>query len=153
MNRSGKTDCRYFDRVVKQKKVDKVLGQTDILIMALPGTPETYHFIDAKRIALLPKHAVVVNVGRGNALDADALAAALKEEKLWAAALDVFEKEPLDPDDPLWDCPNLLITPHIAGFLTLDYTRDKNFEIFLNNLKNYLSGKPLNQVIDRSRGY
>ena len=153
VNRSGKTDCRFFDRVVKQNKVDEVLGQTDILIMCLPGTPETCHFIDARRIALLPGHAAVVNVGRGNAIDTRALADALREGKLWAAALDVFEKEPLDPEDPLWDCPDLLITPHIAGFLTLDYTLEKNFEIFLGNLKNYLDGKPLNQVIDRNRGY
>ena len=153
VNRSGKTDCRFFDRVVKQNKVDEVLGQTDILIMCLPGTPETCHFIDARRIALLPGHAAVVNVGRGNAIDTRALADALREGKLWAAALDVFEKEPLDPEDPLWDCPDLLITPHIAGFLTLDYTLEKNFEIFLGNLKNYLDGKPLNQVINRNRGY
>ena len=142
-----------FDRVVLSDEVDSVLPETDILIMCLPGTDKTTHFIDARRIAMLPSHAVVVNVGRGNALDQYALADALVEERIAAAALDVFEKEPLDPEDRLWDTPNLLITPHIGGNMTLGYTVDKCMKLYMEDLDNYLNGRKLVREIDRSRGY
>ena len=82
-----------------------------VAIRALPGTPHTRHFMNAERIAMLPPQAYLVNVGRGISLDQYALADALKAGKIAGAALDVFEKEPLDPADPMWDCPNLFITP------------------------------------------
>ena len=109
--------------------------------------------MNRERIALLNSEAVLVNVGRGNALEQDALAQALREGKLHAAALDVFEKEPLPEEDPLWSCPNLLITPHVAGNLTAPYTVEKNVEIFCSNLKNFLEGRPLMHIVDRNRGY
>ena len=153
VNRSGSSRCHAFTRIVKPEKVEKVLPETDILVMALPGTPQTYHFMNRERIALLNSEAVLVNVGRGNALEQDALAQALREGKLHAAALDVFEKEPLPEEDPLWSCPNLLITPHVAGNLTAPYTVEKNVEIFCSNLKNFLEGRPLMHIVDRNRGY
>ena len=153
VNRSGLARSRAFTRIVKQEKVDRILPDTDILVMALPGTSETYHFLNRERLALLPDSAIVVNVGRGNAVDQDALAQALKDGKLSAAALDVFEKEPLPADDPLWDCPNLLITPHIAGDLTAPYTLEKNVEFFCDNLCRFINGQPLERIVDRRRGY
>ena len=154
INRRGKNpDADLFDRIFPQEDLDEVLPETDILLMALPGTGETRHMIDARRIALLPAHAVVVNVGRGNALDERALADALNEGRLYGAGLDVFEREPLDPADPLWETRNLLITPHVAGNMTLGYTVDRSVELFLEDLENYCSGRPLKRLVDRSTGY
>ena len=154
VNRRGHNpDETLFDRIVMQEDLDSVLPESDILLLALPGTAKTKHMIDKRRIALLPSCAVVVNVGRGNAIDQYALADALNEEKLWGAALDVFEKEPLDKDDPLWETKNLLITPHVAGNMTLGYTVDKTVELFLEDLDNYCCGRPLQRLVDQQAGY
>ena len=102
---------------------------------------------------MLPDDAYVVNVGRGSAVDEDALADALDADKLGGAALDVFRTEPLPEDSRLWKAKNLLITPHCAGNLTIDYTRDKNVALFCENLINYVEGKPLNHVVDKEKRY
>ena len=153
VNRSGRCDSEVFDRIVKTEDTDQILPETDILIMCLPGTKETEHFMNAERIALLPETSYLVNVGRGSSLDQEALCKALREERLAYAALDVFEKEPLQPEDPVWDCPRLLVTPHVAGFLTVPYTKRKNVEIFCANLKCYAAGEKLPTLVNRSRGY
>ncbi len=153
VNRSGKCPSPVYDRIVKQEQIAEVLPQTDILIMSLPGTDSTIHFMNAERIAMLPEHAILVNVGRGSTMDQYALADALKAGKLAGAALDVFEKEPLDPEDPLWDCPDLFITPHIAGNMTLPYTVERNAQIFCRNLEDYLNGRPFRRVVDKNIGY
>ena len=101
INRSGRDRKPDFNRTVSQDKTNDVLPETDILIMAVPGTDETRHFISDERIALLPKHAVIINIGRGNVLDPEALMNALKKERIFGAALDVFEKEPLEEDGPM----------------------------------------------------
>ncbi|MCR5467627.1 MAG: D-2-hydroxyacid dehydrogenase, partial [Lachnospiraceae bacterium] len=95
----------------------------------------------------------IVNVGRGTAIDEDALAKLLEEEKLGGAALDVFSTEPLPKDSKLWKTKNLLITPHAAGNLTVDYTLTKNVDMFCENLLRYAKGEPLNNLIDRKKGY
>ena len=77
----------------------------------------------------------------------------LREGKLAGAALDVFEQEPIPADDPLWDCPNLVITPHMAGNMTLDYTTEKITDQFLEDLDNYAAGRPLKHTVDRKRAY
>ena len=100
---------------------------------------------------LLPEGAYVVNVGRGSAIDEDALADLLENGHLGGAASDVFVNEPLPKESRLWKTKNLLITPHIAGNLTLDYTQDKNVEMFCEDLVNYTSGKPLKYVVDRKK--
>ncbi len=154
VNRRGvNPDETLFDRIVTQEYLDDVLPQTDILVMALPGTGQTWHMIDARRITLLPQDAVIVNVGRGNALDQYALADALDAGKLYGAALDVFEQEPLDPSDRLWETENLLISPHIAGNMTLGYTVDRSAELFIEDLGNYCAGKPLKRLVDKKEGY
>ena len=106
-----------------------------------------------RRIALLPEGAYVVNVGRGSAIDEDALADSLESGKLGGAALDVFRTEPLPKDSRLWNTKNLIITPHVAGNLTLEYTIKRNVELFCENLICYAEGLPMNQVVDRNRGY
>lgn len=101
--------------VVTNADLPELLPKTDILIMILPSRPDTDDILDAGMLANLPARARVVNVGRGSTIDEDALMAALRDGRLASAALDVVKTEPLPADSPLWDTPNLLITPHAAG--------------------------------------
>ena len=132
---------------------EPVLPETDVLVMSLPDVPSTRGILSRKRIELLPQGAYIVNVGRGSAIDEDALADALDSGKLGGAALDVFQTEPLPKDSRLWNTKGLLITPHFAGNLTLKRTIDRNVEMFCEDLINFSEGKPLNNFVDRNRGY
>ena len=152
LSRSGRT-VEGFDEVLPISELDRVLPQTQVLIMALPGTPETINILNRDRIALLNPDAYVINVGRGTALDQEALAEALNSGKLAGAALDVMMPEPLPQDHPLWETRNLILTPHVSGNMTLGYTCDRNVELFCANLANYAAGRPLNGLVDRKRGY
>ncbi|TWH30699.1 phosphoglycerate dehydrogenase-like enzyme [Isoptericola variabilis J7] len=106
---------RYGYPVVAREQLPEILPATDLLISLLPATPDTHHVLDAALLAQLPSHARFVNVGRGATVDEEALVAALRDGTLAGAALDVTEVEPLPEDSPLWDAPNLILTPHVAG--------------------------------------
>ena len=151
--RSGKCDEPAFDSVKTIDSLDDLLPAADLLVMSLPDTPETKNILSRERIALLPPNSYVVNVGRGSAVDEEALAESLNEGRLAGAALDVFKSEPLPGDSVLWNTANLLITPHVAGNLTLEHTLNVNVEMFCENLLNYGKGLPLNNQIDRNKGY
>lgn len=153
LSRSGKAQPGIYDAVYPISELDEVLKQTKILVMALPGTAETIHILNRERIALLPRDAYVINVGRGTAVDQAALKEALDAGKLAGAALDVMDPEPLPKDDPLWETKNLILTPHVSGNMTLGYTCDENVRLFCEDLKNYAAGRPLNGFVDRKRGY
>ena len=153
VSRSGISEEETFDRMLKVDGLDEVLPETDLLVMSLPETPETKGILSKERINLLPDDAYIVNVGRGSAIDEEALVEALNEERLAGAALDVFRQEPLPEESPLWHTKNLLITPHVAGNMTTDYTIDTNVDMFCENLVNYVEGKPLKNMISRERGY
>ena len=120
------------------------LPRTDLLVMVLPGTPDTVDVLNADRLALLPNHALVVNVGRGTTVDEDALLSALQEGSIAGAALDVTDTEPLPAESPLWDAPNLVLTPHAAGNRPLGAGDliATNVEALLNgaSLRNSLTG-------------
>ena len=151
--RSGRSAEPAFDRVLPTAELDRVLPTADALVMALPATPETAGILSRERIALLPEHAYVVNVGRGSAIDQQALGDALRAGRLAGAALDVMTPEPLPADDPLWDCPNTIITPHISGNMALGLTCDIDVDMFCADLKRYAAGEPLRNLVDRVRGY
>lgn len=151
--RSGVCREPAFDRVFKSSSLDAVLPETDLLILCLPATLETQGILSKARIEMLPDDAYIVNVGRGSAIDEEALAESLNRGKLAGAALDVFVTEPLPKNSRLWNTKNLLISPHVAGNLTHDYSLDKNVEMFCDNLLRYAAGKPLEHVVDRKRGY
>ena len=153
VNRGGGNPEGLFDRTVTVDRLEEVLPETDLLILSLPATAETKNILDAARLALLPETARLVNVGRGSAVDQQALEKMLREGKLAGAALDVFVQEPIPADDSLWDCPGLLITPHIAGNMTLDYTVEQIVNQFLENLRNYAEGLSLRRLVDRKRAY
>jgi len=152
LSRSGKS-AEGFDEVLPISRLDEVLPKTEVLVMALPGTPETVHILNRDRIALLPDDAYVVNVGRGTAIDQEALIDALNNDKLAGAALDVMNPEPLPQDHPLWSAKNIILTPHVSGNMTLGYTRDINVDMFCEDLANYAAGRPLNGLVNRKLGY
>ena len=151
--RSGKSSESVYDKVLSVKELDDVLPETDLLAMSLPATAETKGILSRERMALMPEGAYIVNVGRGSAIDEDALADNLESGHLAGAALDVFQTEPLPADNRLWKTKNLLITPHVAGNMTLPYTKDKNVNMFLEDLRNYKEGRPLRYLVDRRLGY
>ena len=151
--RSGKSSEQVYDKILPVSRLDEVLPETDLLAMSLPATSETRNILSRERIELMPKGSYIVNVGRGSAIDEETLADALESGHIAGAALDVFQTEPLPSDNRLWKIKNLLITPHVAGNMTLPYTRDRNVEMFLEDLKNFTEGKPLHFLVDKKLGY
>ena len=151
--RSGKSSETVYDKVLPVSELDTVLPETDLLAMSLPATVETNGILSRSRLEKLPEGSYLVNVGRGSAIDEDALADNLENGHLAGAALDVFQIEPLPSDSRLWKTKNLLITPHVAGNMTLPYTKDKNVEMFLEDLKNFVEGKPLHYLVNKKLGY
>jgi phosphoglycerate dehydrogenase-like enzyme len=130
--------------VVAESDLTAELRRTDVLIMILPATRATSGALDAGRLAALPAHACVINVGRGATVDEPALVAALEKGRIAAAALDVTETEPLPADSPLWEAPNLLLTPHAAGGRPVGAD-----ELISANLTALLAGRDLRNVVDR----
>ena len=151
-NRTGRS-VEGFDRVVPMERLDEILPQVDLLALALPGTKHTDNLISAQRIAAMKKTAILINVGRGNCIDQDALIAALNTGNLAGAALDVFRTEPIPQDDPAWNTPGLLVTPHCSGKMTMQFTRDTLVNTFCDNLKRFCEGKEMRHVVDPQLGY
>lgn len=153
-NRSGR-DVDVFDEVHKLDCFDEIIPNEDIdiLVLCVPGTPKCKGILSKSRIDSLPAKTYVINVGRGSAIDQDALVSALNEGRLAGAALDVTEPEPLPPDHPLWTARNCIITPHISGDMGLPYTVDKTVEFFCENLRRYTRGEELIKVVDVKEGY
>jgi phosphoglycerate dehydrogenase-like enzyme len=128
-----------------------LLRRSDVVMIACPLTPETYHLISRGEFAVMKPTAYLINVTRGGIIDEPALIEALETGQIAGAGLDVCEEEPLPPDNPLWDAPNLIITPHRAG--ASQHRPRETFEFFYQNLERYLKGeKPLN-LIDKRRGF
>jgi phosphoglycerate dehydrogenase-like enzyme len=130
--------------VVAEDDLEDELRRTDVLVMILPATAATAEALDAARLAALPPHALVVNVGRGSTVDEDALVAALQEGRIAAAALDVTAVEPLPAGSPLWDAPNLLLTPHAAGGRPVGADA-----LITHNVAALLDGGRLRNVVER----
>lgn len=143
LNRHPEKPVEGMDELHPLAQLEEWLPKADMVAMSLPETPETIHLMDARRLALLKRDAILVNAGRGTGVDCLALAEVLKEGRLWGAALDVTEPEPLPEDHPLWDCPNLLLTPHSAGGDRLEATVRRIAALALDNLNRFLAGEPL----------
>lgn len=131
--------------------VDEILPRIDILILAAPLTPVTRHMIDARRLALLPKGAILVNVARGALVVTDDMIAALESGHLGGAAVDVTDPEPLPPTSRLWDLPNVIITPHVGGQAATRLDDVTNF--FCENLRRYQAGERLINLVDKRLGF
>lgn len=143
----------YVDEQYTMDELHKLLPRADVVAMSLPGYAETYHVIGKEELSLMKKTAVLLNVGRGTAVDTDALCEALKQEQIFGAGLDVTSPEPLPKEHPIWDAPHTIITPHVSGGYALPETLMKIWELSLKNLKKYKSGEELDNRIDFSTGY
>lgn len=136
-----------FDEVYPMEKLDDLLPQADVAALVLPHSPQTAGLMDERRLSLMKDDAILLSAGRGTVLDQEALARVMKAGKLWGAALDVTDPEPLPKDSPLWDVPRLLLTPHVAGGMRLEITRRRCVEMALENLRRYVAGEPLRNVV------
>jgi phosphoglycerate dehydrogenase-like enzyme len=141
----------HVERVYAPEETDEVLAQSDFVVLLLPATPETENIINAARLARMKKTAWLLNFGRGALIDDAALVAAAKSGTIAGAILDVFRQEPLPKDDPFWSTENILVLPHIGG---LHPARDSMVAALLvENLRRFLDGAPLKEVVDRKAGY
>jgi len=139
------------ERVYAPEETDEVLAQSDFVVLLLPATPETENIINAARLSRMKKTAWLLNFGRGALIDDTALVAAAKSGSLAGAILDVFRQEPLPKEDPFWGTENILVLPHIGG---LHPARDSMVAALLvENLRRFLDGAPLKEVVDRKAGY
>ena len=141
----------YVDEILGPQDLDYLLGKSDYLAITVPLTKETYHLIGERELRLMKPSAYVINVARGGIIDQEALIRALKEGWIAGAGLDVFEEEPLPKDSELWKLENVVITPHVSG--ANPHYDDRAVRIFCENLKKYLEGKPLTNIVDKNAGY
>lgn len=139
----------HVDACFSVGQLPEVAASADYLVMSLPGTPATRHLVDARVLSAMPQHAVVINVGRGQCLDEQALDAALRAGSLGGAVLDVFESEPLPAGHFLWHTPRLQISSHTAA---VSYVEDIA-PLFVTNLKRFLDGRAPDFLVDFARGY
>jgi glyoxylate/hydroxypyruvate reductase A len=131
--------------------LDNLLPRMDFVVLCLPDTPATSHLFDAARLARMSPRAVLINVGRGSAVDEPALIEALQSGRLGGAALDVTAEEPLDPASQFWDMPQVLLTPHSIS--TVPNENRRIVEIFDDNLARFHQGLPLRNQLDKQAGY
>ncbi|MFJ9210298.1 D-3-phosphoglycerate dehydrogenase [Streptomyces sp. L-9-10] len=140
-----------FTRLHRPERLEARLPEADLVIVTLPHTPHTEGLINAERLALMKPTACLVNVGRGQTVRLDALTEALDKGRLRAAALDVFETEPLPAQHPLWRRPDVLITPHVAG--AGPHADERRLAVLLDNAKRFTEGKPLINEVEKANWY
>ena len=139
------------DGLFPPSKTEEVLRASDFVVIALPLTAETTGSVSEPQLRMMKSSAYVINIARGRIIDEAALVRALKEGWIAGAALDVFEREPLPEDSELWALDNVILTPHISG--EVDNYDDRVVALFKDNLRRYLAGEPLLNVVDKDRGY
>jgi phosphoglycerate dehydrogenase-like enzyme len=146
VNRSGTADSRDVHEIHRTAELNQCLPEADAIVISAPLTDETRGLIDAAAIARCKPGTILVNVGRGGVVDEAAMIEALRSGRLAGAALEVFAREPLPADSPLWDLPNVLVSPHTAG---LSVREDERIvSLFVENLGRYLRGQPLRNRVD-----
>jgi phosphoglycerate dehydrogenase-like enzyme len=141
-----------FERVVSLQALDAELPRHDVVVLAAPLTSNTAGLLDGKRLDLLPHSAIVVNVARGALLDEEALVVRLRDGRLRGAVLDVFREEPLATFSPLWQLRQVLLTPHVSPVSPGRFW-PRQLDLFLDNWRRYVSGMPLNNLVDKEAGY
>jgi phosphoglycerate dehydrogenase-like enzyme len=151
VTRQGISDSPYLYEVRPPIDLPQLLPRADAVVMTLPLTDQTSNLLDSDAIAAIKPGAILVNVGRGGVVDEPALIDALANGHLSGAALDGFATEPLDPDSPLWELPNVIISPHTAALAEAENARIVS--VFADNLRRYLAGDPLRNRVDPSLPY
>jgi phosphoglycerate dehydrogenase-like enzyme len=148
---TGDPEGTLPDRFYTPAQLHEMLAESDIVVIAVPLTPETRGMFNEAAFRAMKQDAFLINIARGSVCEEPALIRALQEGWIGGAALDVFEQEPLPPEHPLWRLPNVLISPHVAGF-TPHYDA-RAAQIFEENLARYMRGEPLLNRVDKARGY
>ena len=141
----------YADEILPAAELPRLLASSDYVVLSMPLTPETRGMIGENELRSMKPTASLINIARGPVVVEDALIRALRENWIAAAALDVFDQEPLPADSPLWDMENVIISPHISGGTEIYNVRA--VDIFCENLRRHLAGEPLKNVVDPDRGY
>jgi phosphoglycerate dehydrogenase-like enzyme len=139
------------DDVLSPERLPELLAKSDVVVLAVPHTPETKQLIGRAEIDRMKRGAFLVNIARGKLIDDSAVADALRDGRLGGAALDVFTREPLEPASPYWDLPNVIVTPHTSGAMQ-DYWTPL-VALFGENLRRFEKGEPLVNVVDKIAGY
>lgn len=142
----------YADEVHTLDALDLLLPKADVVALSLPGSDASRGLMDERRLRLMKHGAVLINVGRGSAVVTDALVSVCREGHIYAA-LDVTDPEPLPKEHPLWQTPNVFITPHISGFFHLPQTLDRIVSVSARNLARYAKGEPILNLVDSATGY
>ena len=143
--------ARYADLILPQTELSRLLEESDFVVLATPLTTDTYHLMSTPQFRAMKKDAFLVNISRGPVVDETALAEALRQGHIGGAALDVFEQEPLPQDSPLWELPNLLYSPHMAGSISVYPSMVQ--DVFVRNLERYVRGERLLTLVNKERGY
>jgi len=151
LDTQGKEKPSFVKELGAEKQLVEFLGRADFVVLTLPHTKDTHHFINKERLEAMQSHGVLVNIGRGGVVDEQALISALKEQRIAGAALDVTEEEPLPKESPLWEMDNVIITPHHSGIS--ERYMERAIDLFCENLKAYLAGEKLPNLVDKSAGY
>jgi phosphoglycerate dehydrogenase-like enzyme len=142
---------RNVDAVFTSEDMTQLLKESDFVVLALPLTRETHRIIGENQLRLMKSTAYLINVARGKVVDEGALIRALEENWIAGAALDVFETEPLPSNNHLWELPNVIFSPHLAGWM--DRYSEQATDIFCENLKRYIEGKKLIKIVNKKQGY
>lgn len=142
-----------LDRIFPSSALNEMLSELDVLVAAAPLTPETHHMLSDAQFAAMKKASIVINVGRGPVVDEAALIRALRSKKIAGAALDVFEHEPLPRNSPLWDMPNVLISPHCTDRTRNPDWLDSTVLAFVQNFQRFIKGQELMNIVDKKAGY
>jgi len=145
------TRARNVDVMLPQDRLPRLLSESDFVVLALPLTPGTNKLIGEEELRAMKPTAYLINIARGNVVDEEALIRALDENWIAGAGLDVFATEPLPAESKLWELPNVIFSPHVAGELE-DYYLQAT-EVFCENLRRYLNGKKLLNVVSKKKGY
>lgn len=139
------------DEVCPPDDLPYLLAASDVVVLATPLTPETLGMIGEEQLRAMRPGSFLINIARGGVVDEPAMIVALRDGHLGGAGLDVFEREPLPAESPLWDMPNVIITPHVAT--GSERTMQRIEDLVCDNVRRFLDGKPLRNVVDVSRGY
>jgi phosphoglycerate dehydrogenase-like enzyme len=150
-NRTGSLPAHFDEVVTGQEGLHTLLQISDFVVLALPSTAKTHHFITREHLQLMKRSAILINLARGSIIQEEALIEALQDGTIAGAALDVFDQEPLPESSPFWTMENVMLTPHIAG--VSEHYLARVTPIFYHNLQQYLAGKPLMNLVDLQEGY
>jgi phosphoglycerate dehydrogenase-like enzyme len=143
--------ARHVDMLLPREQLGELLCQSDYVVMVLPSTPGTYHLVGEAELRMMKPSAYLINVGRGNTVDEEALVRACEEKRIAGAGLDAFTAEPLPKESKLWDLPNVFFSPHVSGRLK-NYD-DVTTKLFCENLTRYVNSRKLFNVVNKKRGY